>query len=133
MTELHSGGLIGLYRRALAMNAADNPGYWFAGDFSQAYMQLVSEIYWHGAWGGDADDDTALTVSHPWRLDENGRVYIKAAVPDDPSTAAALHTAEIRANLAWRAACAERYAEVPFIRRFFGGRPLPPAPENTLP
>jgi hypothetical protein len=133
VTELHSGGLIGLYRRALAMNAADNPGYWFAGDFSQAYMQLVSEIYWHGAWGGDADDDTALTVSHPWRLDENGRVYIKAAVPDDPSTAAALHTAEIRANLAWRAACAERYAEVPFIRRFFGGRPLPPAPENTLP
>lgn len=132
-TKLHSAGLVGLYRRAVAMNAADNPGYWFAGDFAQAYMQLASEIYWYGAWGGDIDDDMALTVSHPWRLDENGRVYIKAAVPDDPLTATALHTAEIYDNLAWRAACAERYAEVPFIRRFFGGRPLPPAPENTLP
>ena len=53
------------------------------------------------------------------------------AVPDDPSTAAALHWKFVRT---WRrAACAEHYAEVPFIRRFFGGRPLPPAPENTLP
>ena len=43
VTELHSGGLIGLYRRALAMNAADT-GYWFAGDFTGLYAVVSKYI-----------------------------------------------------------------------------------------
>ncbi len=125
-TSPRSSGITGLYSRALA-DAAGNPGYWFAGDFTQAYMHLASEIYWRGARGRDGAG-AAPTVSHPWRLDENGRAYISAAAPEDALAALALHAAEVREHLVWRAACAGRYAGVPFIRRFFGGRPLPPAP-----
>lgn len=119
------GGLPGLYRRAVE-DAAGTPGYWFAGDFAHAYMQLVSEIYWRGA-RGEAGGGQAATVCHPWRLDEHGRAYIAAPLPDDALAAPALHPAAVRANLEWRAAGAERYRDVPFIRRFFGGRPLPAA------
>ncbi len=118
------GGLAGLYRRALA-DTSNSPGYWFTGDFVHAYMQLVSEIYWRGARDAPGAGQ-APTVSFPWRLDETGKAYINTPVPEDALNAPELHNAAIRDNFAWRAAGASRYADVPFIRRFFGGRPLPP-------
>jgi hypothetical protein len=128
-------GLPGLYRRANRA-AADTPGHAFIGDFAFAYMHLASEIYWQDAMDDDNTpprEERPPTLAHPWRRYRDGRPYIDEPLPSGPlmDPNDVLHPDSIRGNFEWRVANAERFRDVPFLCRFFGGDPNLPAGKST--
>ena len=126
------GGLSGVYRRAM-MPGVDEAASQFVGDFSFAYMQLISDLYWNAARDlpGTPRATNAVAICYPWRLDTNGYPYIDAVLPEKGLSSGALHTDSIRANIEWRAAAADRFQDIPFACRFFGGVPSSSQPSPS--
>lgn len=120
-------GYEGLYRR-MSGTASSVEAKRFLGDCTYALMAFASELYWHGGRdgveGGPIVPDDRR-VSYPWRLGVLARPYVIGDVPENALTAERLHTPATQANAEWRAACAQRYRQIPFLCRFFGGSTVP--------
>lgn len=118
-------GYVGFYAN-MADPATSEEAKRFLRDCSYALMSYVAELYWYGARDG-VEGQVAVPdeqrVSYPWRLDEAGRPYVLGGMPDNALTAERLHSEATQANAEWRAACAEQFREIPFLCRFFGGKP----------